>query len=64
GEGKGKGKGKEQRQKEVRSTSKEVPDHVLPVAREFFDMNSISSFERRMLPEFFTGRSASKTPEV
>lgn len=40
------------------------PDHALPVARTFFDYETVSGFEIRMLPEFFTGRSASKTPEV
>lgn len=40
------------------------PDHALPVARTFFDYDSVSAFEMRMLPEFFTGRSASKTAEV
>lgn len=40
------------------------PAHALPVARTFFDFHTVSSFEMRMLPEFFTGRSAWKTPEV
>lgn len=40
------------------------PDHVLPVARTFFDFEAVSGLEMRMLPEFFTGQSASKTPEV
>lgn len=40
------------------------PEHALPVARSFFDFNTVSHFEMRMLPEFFTGRSASKTAEV
>lgn len=42
----------------------QCPAHALSVARTFFDYSSVSSFEMRMLPEFFTGRSASKTPEV
>ncbi|CAM9394944.1 unnamed protein product, partial [Choristocarpus tenellus] len=40
------------------------PDHALLSARTFFGLRSISAFEKRMLPEFFTGRSTSKTPEV
>lgn len=40
------------------------PDHALPVARTFFDYDAVSGFEMRMLPEFFTGRSAWKTQEV
>lgn len=40
------------------------PEHALPVARSFFDYNTVSHFEMRMLPEFFSGRSASKTVEV
>ncbi|CAM9341440.1 unnamed protein product, partial [Hapterophycus canaliculatus] len=44
--------------------SSECPDHALPVARTFFDFESVSGLEMRLLPEFFTGRSASKTPEM
>ena len=40
------------------------PEHALPVARAFFNFDAVSGFEMRMLPEFFTGRSASKTAEV
>lgn len=63
GEDKGKGKGAEEGAGERRTTSP-CPDHALPVARTFFDFESVSGLEMRMLPEFFTGRSASKTPEV
>eukprot|EP00903_Cladosiphon_okamuranus_P012654 g11837.t1 len=40
------------------------PDHALPMARAFFDFETVSGLEMRMLPEFFTGRSATKTPEM
>lgn len=43
---------------------RQCPDHALPVARTFFDFDTVSRFEMRMLPEFFTGRSTYKTPEV
>ncbi|CAM9641343.1 unnamed protein product, partial [Phaeothamnion confervicola] len=40
-----------------------LPEYAAPAAQEWFDLDSVSSFEARMLPEFFTGRSAHKTPE-
>lgn len=43
---------------------RQCPEHALPVARTFFDYDTVSTFEIRMLPEFFTGRSTFKTPEV
>ncbi|CAN0509092.1 unnamed protein product, partial [Ectocarpus sp. 12 AP-2014] len=49
---------------EERRTTSPCPDHALPVARTFFDFEAVSGLEMRMLPEFFTGRSASKTPEM
>lgn len=49
---------------EAAPRARECPEHALPVARTFFDFSTVSNFEIRMLPEFFTGRSASKTPEV
>lgn len=65
GEEKGKGKGAEAGAgEERRRTTSPCPDHALQVARTFFDFEAVSGLEMRMLPEFFTGRSASKTPEV
>ena len=48
----------------VEANKRQCPDHALPVARTFFDYGEASKLEMRMLPEFFTGRSPSKTPEV
>ncbi|CAN0441572.1 unnamed protein product, partial [Scytosiphon promiscuus] len=48
----------------VKRRRSSCPDHALPVARTFFDFEAVSGLERRLLPEFFTGRSASKTPEM
>ncbi|CAM9285580.1 unnamed protein product [Ectocarpus sp. 13 AM-2016] len=62
--GKGKGKGAEEGAGEERRTTSRCPDHALPVARTFFDFEAVSGLEMRMLPEFFTGRSASKTQEM
>lgn len=71
-------KGREEKQEEEEEEDEETeqvvaaaearkrtcPDHALPVAQTFFDFDTASKLEMRMLPEFFTGRSASKTPEV
>lgn len=54
----------EKEEKNAKAKLPPWPDHSLPSARAFFDFESVSSFEMRMLPEFFTGRSPSKTPEV
>ncbi|CAM9482582.1 unnamed protein product, partial [Laminaria digitata] len=48
----------------VAAKKRSCPDHALSVAQTFFDFGTASKLEMRMLPEFFTGRSASKTPEM
>lgn len=48
----------------TRPRALQCPDHASPNARTFFDFDTISTFEMRMLPEFFTGRSVFRTPEV
>jgi hypothetical protein len=40
-----------------------IVQQILPPSAKWFDIDKISRLEVRMLPEFFTGRSASKTPE-
>lgn len=64
GKGEERGRGMQGLAEALAPRRRDCPAHALPAARKFFDFNSVSSFEMRMLPEFFTGRSASKTPEV
>lgn len=44
--------------------AEQVHDIIVPSHSAWFDYHSIHAIERRMLPEFFTGRSGTKTPEV
>ncbi len=37
---------------------------VIPSYASWFDYHSIHSIEKRSLPEFFSGKNRSKTPEM
>lgn len=41
-----------------------VGEHRVPAHAAWFDYHRVSDVERRSLPEFFDGRSSTKTPEV
>ncbi len=48
-------------QSSMANTPQDLP-LLIPANAKWFNLSTISKFEERMLPEFFTGRSASKTP--
>ena len=37
---------------------------IVPSTAAWFDRNNINDIEARALPEFFTGKNRSKTPEM